>query len=420
MEPSMPVFLLDMASFLHEQQLAFYKRFADSIRATGYQGPLVGSCWQAGAGITHFYNLHADYVTGIIDRHNYFGGGTGHRLVPGTFKNDAMVSKPGTGLLSTGFQMVADRPFAFSEWMSLPPNEWIAEGPPIIAAYGMGLQGWDASYSFAVDYPHFTSTIHTPGVYNVTSPTQIALYPALASMVYNRDVQEGKVISKRNVHIPSLAEGKLGFRDIQEQKHDIKSFGGPVSNEALAIGKVLVQFTDAFQATVPPDLSAYHDTVNNTLSSTTGQLKWNYDKKGYFTLNSPGTKAFVGFSDGKKYSLGNTYIKVKTPFAVVFLSSLEKGKNLENCKSALVTTMARARNTGMQYTEDMSEIIDVGEAPIMLEPVQATIGISRPVKAVHVLNHTGQRTGKKVLAKNGEILLDGAKNEAIYYEIQYK
>ncbi len=420
MDTLMPVFLLDMANFLHGQQLAFYSRFEDSIRATGYRGPLVGSCWQAGAGISHFYNLHADYVTGIIDRHNYFGGGTGHRLVTGEFKNDAMVSKPGTGLLSTGFQMVADRPFAFSEWMSLPPNEWIAEGPLIIAAYGMGLQGWDASYSFAVDYPYFTSTIHTPGVYNVTSPTQIALYPALASMMYNHDVREGKVISERNVHIPSLAEGKLGFQDIQEQKHDIKAFGGVVPKEALAIGKVLVNFTDAFQPTVASDLSAYHDTVKNMVSSTTEQLKWHYGHKGYFTLNSPGTKAFVGFSNGQKHELGNTRMEVNTPFAVVLLSSLEKGKNLEDCKNALVTTIARVRNSGMEFNEDMSEIIDVGEAPVLMEPVKASIGLSRPVMAVHVLSHTGQRTGKKVPVSNGEILLDGANHKAIYYEIQFK
>jgi hypothetical protein len=63
--------------------------------------------------------------------------------------NAAMVSMPGSGLLSTGFQQVKNRPFFMSEWMSLIPTEWTAESSPLVAAYGLGLQGWDASYAFA-------------------------------------------------------------------------------------------------------------------------------------------------------------------------------------------------------------------------------------------------------------------------------
>src|SRR5690606_31580674 len=173
-----------------------------AIRDTGYKGIIISSCWQAGSGITHFYNLYSDYKVGPIDRHNYFGGGTGHRLMPGKFKNAAMISKPGSGLLSTGFQMVGDRPFQFSEWMSLIPTEWTAESAPLIAAYGMGLQGWDASYAFAMDFSHYSPTVQQGnGVYNVSSPTQLALYPALSAMVYRNDVREGGVVANRNVNI---------------------------------------------------------------------------------------------------------------------------------------------------------------------------------------------------------------------------
>jgi hypothetical protein len=66
--------LLDTALFLYEFQNDFYRRFEKAIRDTGYKGPLVGSCWQAGDGISHYYNLHSDYLVGFIDRHNYFGG----------------------------------------------------------------------------------------------------------------------------------------------------------------------------------------------------------------------------------------------------------------------------------------------------------------------------------------------------------
>ena len=66
--------LLDNAAFLHDVQNRFYGRFVKAIRATGYQGPLCGSPWQAPAMVPHYYNLRSDYLVGWIDRHNYFGG----------------------------------------------------------------------------------------------------------------------------------------------------------------------------------------------------------------------------------------------------------------------------------------------------------------------------------------------------------
>ncbi len=413
---TMPRFLLDMARFLYEQQLKFYRKFEKAIRETGYKGALIGSCWQAGSGISHFYNLHTDYKMGIIDRHNYFGGGTGHRLVPGEFKNKAMVSKPGSGLLSTGLQMVSDRPFALSEWMSLPPNEWIAEGPVLIATYGLGLQGWDASYAFASDFPEFTNTIHTPGVYNVNSPTQIALYPALVSTIYNADIKEGKVVSERNVHIPSLKKGKLGFNDAQEQNWDQKIFGG-VPQEALAAGRVVVNFTDEFVPTTEPDLSAYVDTSNKVVKSSSNQLRWDYSGEGFVTINTPSLQGFVGFSQQQKHKLNDITLSVQNSFAVVLVSSLEKGKNISEANHLLVTTMARAKNTGMKFNEDTTKIVEVGEEPIMLEPVQAILEFNDiEPKKIHILDHVGQRTGKTIEPKD-EIYIDGAKYKTLYYEI---
>ena len=149
--------ILDKMQFLYEKQLEFYKKFEEAVRKTGYKGVLIGSCWQAGSGISHFYNLHADYEIGMIDRHNYFGGGEGgHQIAEGLVKNDSHLWQP-VQLLSTGLQAVIDRPFSLSEWMSLVPNEWTAETAPLIAVYGMGLQGWDASFSFATDIPRFSN-----------------------------------------------------------------------------------------------------------------------------------------------------------------------------------------------------------------------------------------------------------------------
>jgi hypothetical protein len=416
---SVPQYIADRATFLYEEQLAFYKKFSAAIRATGFKGVIIGSCWQAGSGITHFYNLHTDYVVGAIDRHNYFGGGEGHSLKTGKFNNTAMVSQPGSGLLSTGFQHVADRPFQISEWMSLIPTEWTAESSPIIAAYGMGLQGWDASYSFAMDYTHFTSTLQSHGVYNVTSPTQLALYPALAAMVYRSDVKEGEVVANRNVNLSDLKKGSLNFVEKTAQQYDIKSFEAAVPMEALAIGPITISFDESMQ-TKETDLSTYWNKSKKEITSTTNQLKWDYSGKGYFTINTNGTKGLVGFAANQMQTLGSIKLKTTTDFAVIFISSLEKENTLDNANRILITTVARAQNTGMKFNDERTELLEIGSAPILLEPVLVELQFN-PTRngMVYVLDHTGNRTGEIIPMRKGKLLLDGAKHKAIYYEIVY-
>ncbi len=412
--------ILDKMQFLYEKQVEFYDRFSDSIRATGYKGLIVGSCWQAGMGPSHYYNLHADYRAGFIDRHNYWGGGTGHRLQAGKVESKAMISHPGSGLLSTGMQQVADRPFSLSEWMSLIPNEWVAEGVPIIALYGMGLQGWDASFHFASDNPEFTETIHTPGVYNVTSPTQLTLYPAISRMIYRNDIAEGEVISSRYVHIPSLSEGKLLFNERVEQGYDDKFITGDVPSEALAAGKLVVEFTDQFRETPVPDLSALWNEEERHISSNTGQLHWDYSDQGYITAKTPAFQAVVGFARGKIHKLGDLSVEIESPFAVVLVTALEKDRCIADSEHILVTTLARARNTGMKYNEEGTRVLEVGGPPILLEPVSLKLSMHRKgVPLVHLLDHVGRRTGETVPVKDGVIVLDGAETRTIYYEIEY-
>lgn len=413
--------ILDKMRFLYEKQVEFYDRFVQAIRGTGYEGAIVASCWQAGSGPAHYYNLHADYRTGFIDRHNYFGGSTGHDLDTGKVNNQAMVNNPGSGLLSTGMQQVIDRPFAISEWMSKIPNEWNAESAPLIAIYGMGLQGWDASFNYASNNPFITGTIQAPnhGIYNAESPLQIGLYPALARMVYQQGVKEGKVISERNVHIPSLKKGKQGFKEKVEQDYDNKRFKSFVPQEALAAGKVVVDFTERFKPSKKPDLKPYIN--NKTITSNTGQLKWNYNGKGYFTANTPSFKAVVGFAENKRHDLGRVQLTTRNPFSVVMINSLEKGKSISDSRRLLITAVARAKNTGMKYNEDHTRVVKTGGPPILMEPVVFDLNLEREGNPkIHILDHDGKRTGKTLNVDNGQFTLDGRKTKTIYYEVVYE
>ncbi|HEX9998372.1 MAG TPA: hypothetical protein VGB45_14635, partial [Abditibacterium sp.] len=185
--------LLDTLQFLTMLQDEFYARYSKAMRDAGYEGELVSSNWQAGRGFSHFANLHSDAQIGTIDRHNYFGGTA----------NATMISRAGSGLLSTGMQQVTDRPFMLSEWIHTFPNEYGLEGPAILGAYGMGLQGWDVSYLFQNGDDGTFSNRLGRAEWDVTAPQLMGIFPAVARHILRGDVQQSPVVAKRNVHFPS-------------------------------------------------------------------------------------------------------------------------------------------------------------------------------------------------------------------------
>jgi hypothetical protein len=422
--------LLDAATWMHELQNRFYTRFAKAIRDAGYRGPLCGSPWQAPAMLPHYLNLRSDALVGFIDRHNYFGGEL----------NDTMLSQPGSGYFSSGLQQVADRPFGASEWIHVYPSLYSAEGPAIMAAYGMGLQGWDASFEFQSSprrQPFNDRAGWQPwGVWEADVPTSLGQYPTLARMIYRGDVRESEIISTRRVSSAALTSGEFNFDDKVQQAGDIKSFGGSVPPESLAAGRCVVEFTNQPQASTFPDLARFRD--GTAIVSATKQLRWDAGSdpihrvksldrmnavttSAFFTINTPGTKGVVGFAASQPQQLGDVTIEVRSPYASVLLTALDKTWNLTNTKRALLSAVARNCNTGFKYFAIDHRILDNGQSPILLEPIQATISItSRPVAAVHVLNHTGQRTGKTLAAQSGRFTIDGTRDRALYYEVEFR
>ncbi|WP_198664754.1 beta-galactosidase [Lewinella sp. IMCC34191] len=413
-----PPHVSDRARFLFEEQLAYYRRAVAAIRKTGYLGVIIGSCWQAGSGITHYYNLYADYDTGPIDRHNYWGAGGGHRLHAGEFDNRSMLAEPGSGLLSTGLQQVADRPFQFSEWMALIPNEWTAEAAPLIAAYGMGLQGWDASFAFAMDFPRLTEGVDARGgIYNVSGPTHLPLYPALVAMIHRGDVTEAEVVSRRTISLQALDEGVLPFRETVVQDYDRKSISGLVDPSALLEGRVVVSFADSTGVYGERRFDRSADTIR----SRTGQLTWRRSPGdgGSVTINTSGTQGVVGCYPAEEITLDDVTLRTDNPFSVVLVTSLDSVRGIRTAKRSLVTTIARARNRGMTYRQDSSILTNTGSPPALLEPVVVRLKLWRRGATVHVLHQDGRRTGTTIPEIDGAFLLDGRRHRTFYYEIVY-
>ncbi|MBI5723834.1 MAG: sigma-70 family RNA polymerase sigma factor [Planctomycetes bacterium] len=417
--------ILDNAAFLHHTQDKYYAKLVKAIRATGYKGPIIGSPWQATSMLPHYYNLKSDAAVGLVDRHNYFSGLT-----------SSMLAQPGSGYLGTGMQQVADRPFSVSEWIHCWPAMYAAEGPAIMAVYGMGLQGWDASWQFqsgrkmseGVTSPvsHYAMRMLSGGpgneCWNVDIPVNMGQYPALARMIYRGDVKTGEVISARQVSDENLAAGTFDFADkvVQSPGHgDEKVFTSTVPPAAMAAGRVVVEFTGEKPAkSTMPDMAKFDK--NGVITSNTGQLAWDYTGKGFFTVNTPGTKAAVGFHTGKPLGCDNITITPVAQFASIFLTALEPDKTLANCKGALLTAIARQCNTGFSYMIDKSTV-KVGTVPTLLEPVKVSFTITgRKIAAVNILNHEGKRIeGQTVKIDSGSFTIDTGRDKTFYYEVVF-
>jgi hypothetical protein len=238
-------------------------------------------------------------------------------------------------------------------------------------------------------------------------------------MIYRGDVKEGPVISVRRVSPGELAEGKFSFSDKIVQHGDVKTFAGTVPPEALAAGRVVVEFTKEPEASTFPNMKRYRK--GSMITSATKQLAWNTAGKGYFIVNTPGTKAVVGFARGKEIVLGNVSIQPACRFASLFITALDREETLARGKRALITAVARQSNTGFKYFTPDNRVLDNGQAPILLEPVQATIRIKgRRIAAVQVLDQDGRPAKRTLDVSDGRFTIDGAKDKTLYYEILFR
>ncbi len=412
--------LLDTLEFLYMLQVEAYERIVEGIRETGYDGEIMGSNWHAGRMHSHYANLHSDYLVGLIDRHNYFGGGDSTSI-----NNRSMSRVPGSGSLSTGMEQVADRPFMLSEWIHVLPNEWGAEGVAIIGAYGLGLQGWDVSYLFQnSDDGRFSNRLQLGGSrWDVTAPQILGLFPAVARQVLRGDVVESETRATRYVHMPSVFEGAdLGFDDQRGVvEYDVRTFDSDkVPARALAVARCDVEFTDEFRDTPRFDLAPYIE--GDVYVSSTGQLRWREGQErhdGHFTINTPATRAVVGFAQDRTEELGEVTITPQSRFSAIYVTARDRDEDIATGENLVLVAMARARNSDAQIVDDV-RILNYGDAPIVMEPVKAEIALDRPgTPTVHVLDHNGRKTGETLEVENGRFTIDGARDQTPYYLISY-
>jgi hypothetical protein len=411
----------DFIRFLAEMQRKTYETYQQRLRDLGYKAVTVSTAWKAGGPAASAANLWTDDAMGAIDRHNYFGGGAGgHSITTGSVNNDTHMNKPARAILSSGLWQVEDKPFIMTEWTQKPPNQWKAEIAPLMAFYGMGLQGWDASYHFAASRSYMGNGWPSMRSYVTETPHYIGQFPALAFAIYNRHFSEGDIVSARRLSTDEVFAGV----DVLQQEYGLVGYDenellahGDTPVEALAVGRVTLKIKDAQEPSHLANLSAWWDKSAQTVRSNTGQLTWYYGKK-VVTVHSKQTQGVIGFAEGGTYDLpGVTIGNIQTPFVSLLFTALDN-RPLIASEHILITAMAQDKQYGTVYNADGTELIETGGPPLLLEPVQATITLKGgPVKSVKVVDVYGVPTDRDVERTANTFRIDG-RYATYYYEVK--
>jgi hypothetical protein len=410
----------DFIRFLAEMQRNTYVTYQQRLHDLGYRAVVVSTAWKAGGPAASAANLWTDDAVDAIDRHNYFGGGAGgHSISSGPVNNDTHLSKPGRGILSSGLWQVEDKPFIMTEWTQKPPNQWKAEIAPLMAVYGMGLQGWDALYHFAGSRSHMGNGWPSMRSYVTETPHYLGQFPALAFALYNGHFHEGAIVRARRLSLSQAFSGT----DVLEQSYGRVGYDenellaqGDTPVEALAVGRVTLKIGDGLGLSYEAPLSDGWDSNAGIITSNTGQLTWDYGKR-VTVLHSEQTQGIVGFAQGQSFDLPGVRIReIDTPFVSLLFTPLDN-QALINSSHILVTALAQDRQLGTAYSADGSELIETGGPPLLLEPVQATIELKGPpIQSVHVVDVYGVPTERELEGDANQFRIDG-RYASYYYEV---
>lgn len=410
----------DWIRFLAETQRDGYVEREKKLRALGFKGVTVTTAWRAGGPAADPANTWTDDAMDMIDRHNYLGGGEGgHNVKEGKVNNETHMGMPGGGLLASGLYQVEDKPFAMTEWTQLPPNQWKLEASPLVAFYGMGLQGWDASYHFLSSRNRVGGGWPNMNSYVTDTPHMIGQFPALAFAIFKGHIAEGPLAAARRLKTPALFHGiDVLEQDFTGGGYDNKQTKGNLATpqEVLAIGRVTSKFADDAKPAEKLDWSKHWDKQKKVVTSATGQLAWDYGRR-VVTVTTPKTQAVLGFAGGASHDLPGVKVEVTTPFVSLIFTPLDD-QPLAESKHILVTAMARDKQTGTEYSTDGSQLTKAGGPPLLMEPVQATITLKGAAPAeVRAVDFYGVPTEVKVPLTGSAFKIDGT-YRTYYYEVK--
>jgi hypothetical protein len=366
-----------------------------------------------------------------VDNHAYWRHPSGGWISltakePWLIGNDSMVNSLGNILHLAG-QRVQGKPYTISEYNHPYPNQFGAEGQPMLAAYGR-LQGWDGIFQYS--YNHYVNDYEPQAMpwcfFDLIARTDVlAHFPACAAIFLRGDVREAREAVVASTTEPAcrdkLIAGRTANYSISSQGHDAR----------LA---VLHRTAVAFDGDKPAQ-TVKLPADQKVFVSDTGEITWNREKPdaAYLAVNTPNTKLFTGFPAGRTIELGGVTLSLgqtRLNWATVSLvSRTATGFGEQSAPaSILLAATGDAGNAGRVMKEvgpKKITLTDRGHAPMMVEGIPATVTL--PVDGTRVkcfaLDPAGHRTKPVPVGKgegNTATIVIGPDYKTVWYEVEIR
>ena len=380
--------ILDQIHFYADTQRDFYAAMHKYLRDDlGVKSPISASNWITVPGLQ---SVERSTYTPceVIDKHGYFGGKhTGPEsawaIRPGQFYEEKTAMYDPA---SVPFQYVRTpgHPHIQSEIAWNHPNRYIAEGAPLISAYE-SLQGIDGVENFVADSGNWTNH----GDYNwpYMMPGEIGQSPAEALQYRRGDLKPGDTVLRDVLSVDDLLALKATpmAEGPSADFHAVESAdaGGRVAPFttfdplSFFVGRVERTY-DPHAQPIATDLGKYIDRDKKIITSSTGQITWDYGQ-GLLTINSPTSQAAVGFlAKAGPIKLGDITIQSNNEYASIHVISLD-GQPLAISKKILVQAFTEEKMEG--FTALNGTIKDTGHAPVIVRNIDASITLPNAADA---------------------------------------
>lgn len=361
----------DLMRFLYETQVAYFEEMEGFLREIGVKVPIAGSNhWESAVGDL-LSNAQLDY----IDRHTYWDHPQGGFSPTDSFDNQPMVRQPvGSNPENLARRRIEAMPYIVTEWNNCWANEYITEGPLLMAAYG-AFQDWDGMLQFAYAGGDWAPAMG--GAFNIANKPHIMAPYATASLVFRR------------ADVPPAGQSYVASLSGQDEElaRDVRAMipgGLPlVRRVSAALG--------APEREPPPSPAE----EGSAFAGPQGRLRWD-GGRGVFVIDTERAQGALGFLRGREVETADATVTAETEFCQVLLTSLDD-RPIADSRSVLLTATARAENTGQKWDAMRTTLLETGEGPVLMEPVRARVTVeSEAAPTVHVLDHHGRRTGRTI------------------------
>lgn len=342
-------------------------------------------------------------------------------------RNESMVNSLSCikGLAS---QRVLGKPYTVSEYNHPFPNQYGAEGQPMLRAFGR-LQGWDGVFEYTYNHRQDFEPNNNIYFFSMVARTDVlAHFPACAAIYLRGDVQEAK----------SSIVGAIDYPTYFDRLTSTKAVGAGIESVGFDSRQALLHKTaldlSGERGTNPATVKKIPDN-QKVFVSDTGELTWNLEQPaaGYFTVNTQNSKLFTGFPEGRLIKLGDVTLAIgqtRLGWATVSLISRNAAGFGESGRPSNILLAA----TGVVENKEMSikqvskndiALSNWGKGPVYVEGIPAivTLPACSAKTRCFALDQKGNRKKEIPVAKSDDggskiILKPGY--ETVWYEIDIR